>query len=179
MNTTTILKASWNAILNDMQRAREIAHECRHDDSSLRQRRLCEEAGIVGYEFGSDGVYVWQDNEHVPVEVEDPENISLYINVYHVERCYGGPEEGGWYYNAYKCEQTAMVFWDPTCDGSNPSLPANGAWAFFDRQLEKYRRRYNNEGRRPLHSVLSNGEWSVMLEAFPKESETTERPYYC
>lgn len=26
-----------------------------------------------------------------------------YINVYRVSKCYGGPEEGGWYYPAWEC----------------------------------------------------------------------------
>lgn len=168
----TIIKTNWYEILHDMQRAREIAHECRHDDSSLRQQRLRDEANIKGYEFGHDGIYLWQDGERAKIEIEDPESIELYINVYHVERYYGGCEEGGWYYNAYFCERTAIIFWDPETDGDDP-------WAFFRAQHEKYRRRYNNDDRRPLSSVLSDGQWDVCLEVFKSESETTERPYYC
>ena len=26
---------------------------------------------------------------------------TLYVNVYQVERCYGGAEEGGWWYDSY------------------------------------------------------------------------------
>ena len=26
-----------------------------------------------------------------------------YINVYRINHCYGGPEEGGWYYDALEC----------------------------------------------------------------------------
>ena len=26
---------------------------------------------------------------------------TLYVNVYQEERCYGGPEEGGWWYSSY------------------------------------------------------------------------------
>ena len=26
----------------------------------------------------------------------------LYVNVYQRKRCYGGPEEGGWYYDAWE-----------------------------------------------------------------------------
>lgn len=165
----------WNEVLNDMQRAREIAHECHHDDNSLRQRRLLEEAEIVEYTLGNEGVFIWQGNDQIPVEVEDPENITLYINVYRIERLYGGPEEGGWWYDNYVCEISAAVFWSPTHDNHQ----FDNAWSYFQHELSKWKERYNNEGHRPLHSVLSSGEWRVHLEAFPKESETTERPVYC
>ena len=26
-----------------------------------------------------------------------------YVNVYRISQCYGGPEEGGWYYSAWDC----------------------------------------------------------------------------
>jgi hypothetical protein len=27
-------------------------------------------------------------------------SMTLYLNVYEIDRCYGGPEEGGWYYDS-------------------------------------------------------------------------------
>lgn len=32
-----------------------------------------------------------------------------YVNVYEVTREYGGPEEGGWWYNDYECIYTEKV----------------------------------------------------------------------
>ncbi|WP_214607262.1 hypothetical protein, partial [Mycobacterium tuberculosis] len=32
-----------------------------------------------------------------------------WVNVYHVTREYGGPEEGGWYYNVYDCVEAVKT----------------------------------------------------------------------
>lgn len=33
--------------------------------------------------------------------VEQQETLSCYLSIYQVERCYGGPEEGGWWYDCW------------------------------------------------------------------------------
>ena len=42
-------------------------------------------------------------NPEVKLVKEDDEDITIgpimYVNVYRIARCYGGPEEGGWYYD--------------------------------------------------------------------------------
>jgi hypothetical protein len=35
---------------------------------------------------------------------------SIYVSVYEVERCYGGPEEGGWWYDNYTLKSTKQFF---------------------------------------------------------------------
>jgi len=32
-----------------------------------------------------------------------PFNEDRYINVYRLNQCYGGPEEGGWYWTSWEC----------------------------------------------------------------------------
>lgn len=86
-----------------------------------------------------------------------------------VSRRYGGPEEGGWY-------------WDH-------SLPLfTGHWALNVRVFTDYQEAvdysnklyeaiaYRNEGLPPIHSVRSTGRYNVeIFEGFPQETST---PHY-
>lgn len=160
---------TWLQILNTYQQYVALQHEHRHDDSSLPFYNAIEERGLVNYGIGDDGIYVWEGNDQAKVEISDPENVMIYINVYHVERCCGGMEEGGWYYDDYTSELVV------------PLLAPEDVCPFEHavQELERWSKRYNNDGRRPLSSVLSNGEYRLHIEMLPKESETTEVPHYC
>ena len=81
------------------------------------------------------------------------------VNVYEVHRCYGGPEEGGWWYDAGHCVRTEIV-WRPLS-------------SMVGRQLEA---EYSNEGRRELSSVLSDGRYYVAVDDAPPGSEKSAYP---
>lgn len=92
------------------------------------------------------------------------------VGVYLVDQCYGGPEEGGWYFDGGE-----LV--------NDPQFPA----ADFDTEdeadayAEKLRvsLRELNEGRRPKHSVLSEGVYEVHVFEGPlPESFPEVRPHY-
>lgn len=92
------------------------------------------------------------------------------VAVYHVDRAYGGPEEGGWWYGVkepsheyaehmrgFSCLDEARTYRDHI--DATVCGPAN-------------------KNRRGLHSVLSQGLYAVEIcegvpEAYPKR-----RPYY-
>ena len=91
-----------------------------------------------------------------------------YCSIYEYDRAYGGPEEGGWYYDMMKHV------------------------ASFPRRVNSHNReRYftaierlagimnHREGRYPASSVLSNGEYVGVIEKTIGECTTsTAKPYY-
>jgi hypothetical protein len=82
------------------------------------------------------------------------------VGVYHVDRCYGGPEEGGWFFDAWQHVASRLV--------RKPQWPG-----IKDELL----REYPDDGR-PLSSVLSRGVTDVVLENRVGQFETRERPHY-
>ena len=82
-----------------------------------------------------------------------------YTNLYLAERRFGGPEEGGWYYDHFEIVR------------SEPYSPA--AHAAMLAEVEQ-----QNDGRYPLHSVLSTGLYVVEIEDQPGETRPAERPEY-
>lgn len=86
--------------------------------------------------------------------------VSAYVNVYRVERSYGGPEEGGWYYNHYDCIDSKEV-----------------PFSKIDETKESLRKKYGT-GEGDIYSVLGGYEICILVEEEPARSETKERPYY-
>jgi len=91
---------------------------------------------------------------------------ASYITVYFITREYGGPEEGGWYYDNHS-KRMSFYVGDMPHDKATELLNSLYAWEGF-----------MLEGNRPLSSVLSTGEYRVMLEEEEGEFETKERPRY-
>ena len=87
----------------------------------------------------------------------------LYVNVYLHDRAFGGPEEGGWWYDTY---EVRAVY--PVEDLENANALVG--------RLENGP--YTNEGRREIGSVISEGVWEVRIEQTPGENRPKERPYY-
>ena len=97
-------------------------------------------------------------------QVVHPSNLvpaPYYVNVYERDRCYGGPEEGGWYYNTYEIVHTAK----------------------FDTEseAEKYSRdiadEYPTTGN--YTSVVYNGgDYIICIENLPGQSTPLETPHY-
>lgn len=89
------------------------------------------------------------------------ENEIVYVNVYSVTRHYGGPEEGGWWYNWYSCIEVFPVK-NKRSDIVEEELEAEHAY-----------KKYGN-----IYSVLGGRDIEVRVEAAPKESETKRAPHY-
>jgi hypothetical protein len=90
---------------------------------------------------------------------------KLYVNVYRITREYGGPEEGGWYYNHYECIETREF----------PIWRGRAAKAAEER-LEAY---WKEQEEGDIYSVRGGCQYSVRLETRRAASETSERPVYC
>ena len=82
------------------------------------------------------------------------------VGVYHVDRCYGGSEEGGWWFDAWQHVASRLV-------------PEREWPGIKDELLEEY----PDDGR-PLYSVLSRGVTEVVLENRAGQFRTKERPQY-
>lgn len=118
-------------------------------------------------------------------QVESPE--AHFVTLYEVKSLYGGPEEGGWWYDWYTPIATKQV---PTED------MALELQAKIRKRAEEMRKESAREWAR---SMRESCEWAeargldpadlpepdgpdnfvVMVENTPGEYKTTERPHYC
>ncbi len=82
-----------------------------------------------------------------------------FVTAYEVTRHWGGPEEGGWWYNWYEPINTV-----PT---STPETMA-----------EIFKTKYGDRVQGDIYSVLGGLAISVMIEDEPAANRSTERPRY-
>jgi|APSaa5957512535_1039671.scaffolds.fasta_scaffold00216_20 hypothetical protein len=86
-----------------------------------------------------------------------------YVNVYEVDRGYGGPEEGGWWYNIGIAKDSVKCF------------TRKGAM----RKRRSLYGRWNENGGLPVHSVnYKGGEFIVCVEKEKAQDYPIERPRY-
>jgi diacylglycerol kinase family enzyme len=86
-----------------------------------------------------------------------------YVNVYLVDQAYGGPEEGGWYFE-YGLPRKSM----PCTIAQLPTLRVKVA-----KWCEK-----QNRTRPPMYSVASLGVYASVVEEAPAKEWPSERPFY-
>ncbi len=95
---------------------------------------------------------------------------TFLVAAYEVNRCYGGPEEGGWWFDAGELIRILKVF------------KAEPQAIEFCRRLNfrLHSRKFGpNAGRRELSSVLSDGEVEARLfEQSAPEYYPEQRPHY-
>ena len=92
---------------------------------------------------------------------------QYWVTPYNVERCYGGPEEGGWWFDAGEPMVELSLGPFDNIDDARRMQDALRPWQ--DEQ---------NEGRRPLHSVLSDGAVWVCVEEHEPRPFPEETPRY-
>ena len=104
------------------------------------------------------------DLEHLGEEiVELAEDEMVFVNVYTVTRHYGGPEEGGWWYNWFECVEVIPVQYQYADDLAEA----------FEEKYIKSQHKHGN-----IYSVLGGQDVVVYVEKHPKQSESKERPIY-
>ena len=87
-----------------------------------------------------------------------------YVNVYDEGQCFGGPEEGGWWYDAGAPVESIL------CRAYSEAVAV----------LEERRQRCDDENstRRPYHSVLSEGRLVAVMERHYARGYPETRPVY-
>lgn len=85
-----------------------------------------------------------------------------YLSVYEVTRHYGGPEEGGWWYNLYDLVTTVHV--PPHED--------------LEEVRDQLQAKYGDLAQGDIYSVLGGVAVSVVVESTPGEHQSTGRPTY-
>ena len=92
------------------------------------------------------------------------------VAVYEVDRAYGGPEEGGWWFDCGDLVRVAKRF-----------RSEDDAWNYCNRLNEKLYSRMEHYGIRSSSSMAySGGEYRAKVyESAAPESFPVERPYYC
>ncbi|KEK23859.1 hypothetical protein [Bacillus gaemokensis] len=93
--------------------------------------------------------------------VDAPEDMKVYVSVYKVTREFGGHEEGGWWFDWYKCLET---------------IPCKNK--FSDEIKEDLLKEYNDVKHGDISFVLGGADVQVFIERRPAENETRERPMY-
>lgn len=95
-----------------------------------------------------------------------------YPEIYKVDRCYGGPEEGGWWWDRHTLTKT---FQPREVEPSSSRTVRDGLLKSLDRLANSMNR---HECNRPISSCLSNGKYVAMVASTPGEFVTHERPRY-
>lgn len=104
------------------------------------------------------------EQEHTSIEDFMCINPKFWVNVYLEDRAYGGPEEGGWWYNCASVEKSVQ------CSSEEE---AQKLYRKMFLEVEEM-----NIGRRPISSVLSEGVYAVYLEQHKGESYPKHTPHY-
>lgn len=93
------------------------------------------------------------------------DSIPGYINAYIVTLGYGGPEEGGWWFD----EKTPLA--------SIRVKTEEEARQAFNLLEDLYREDWADEPQRS--SVVSNGDLQIIIEDSRAQSQPQDRPHYC
>lgn len=88
-----------------------------------------------------------------------------YVNIYLIDRAYGGPEEGGWWYE-YGIPYASY----PALDESQLKRLQHQAHNLCDT--------LNAEGNRDLNSVACEGRYTVKIEPFFAKPWPDVHPHY-
>ena len=95
------------------------------------------------------------------------ETEAFYVNEYLTNKVFGGPEEGGWWYDVGKFKRCHGVYVSETA-------AMNRQDALRDWVQEKRR----EEGQRDIGSVLCRGYTQLRIEEYPGANYPQERPGY-
>lgn len=94
--------------------------------------------------------------------IEKVQTVPCFVDVVHSELAYGGPEEGGWWYTVTERVENHYCA---------------TRW-MREHVLASIAARYENDGR-PLSSVLSRGQYRVVISDQPVQARDPEgRPHY-
>jgi len=93
------------------------------------------------------------------------------VAIYEIDRAYGGPEEGGWWYTTGELQERCKV-------REYPNLAAAEAAAWH---MNDWLQRMRSEAARDPGSMLYSGGWfeARVFDGPPPARFPQQRPYYC
>lgn len=95
------------------------------------------------------------------------------VGIYELDRCYGGPEEGGWWYDAGELRRIVATF-DDQEQAYKYSRRFNRTLAF-----RRESQRWEPHARLPLSSVAySGGHYEAQVWEDPPIEYPAHKPYY-
>lgn len=100
------------------------------------------------------------EHEPEPRIVMPDGSAALFVNVWGVSRVYGGPEEGGWWYDTGECIKTVV------CTSRDEA----------DRVRNEQREEFPMTSRR--YSMIGGDDWDVTIDDEPGKFFPEERPHY-
>ena len=90
------------------------------------------------------------------------------VSVYEANQAYGGPEEGGWWYDVGELVRTVRTF------------ASRGEASTYCRRMNALLKRTLNKDRAPLSSVVCDGWYVARVDTdIAPQYYPTETPYYC
>lgn len=95
----------------------------------------------------------------------------MFISEYKVSLEYGGPEEGGWYYDWSEFVRPVLI-------AADAELPHDTLYAVAVALTEKAAEEKREFGEKPRHSVIGTPDTIYMVEATLGEHSSEERPVY-
>jgi hypothetical protein len=146
--------------------ANYLVHE--GDFTTMDSPGTMRQCVVVALDYSDQG---WLDNNkhqsshisHLMVDAEALEPAPWFVNVYELDRAYGGPEEGGWWYDVRTPVHSVIA--------------ANKQDA--ERMVERLSEEYPAEGERSIYSVVYNGgAHDVRIENHPPVAEPQNIPHY-
>lgn len=116
---------------------------------------------------GEDDLGDWEVTDITPL---------CYANIYLHDRAYGGPEEGGWWYDTY-----SPIDGDSDWDADPPRHGHFDSEEYASKAMEAILVWCNdqNSRRRLSNSMASEGHFVAVLESWPAEYSPARRPHYC
>lgn len=90
----------------------------------------------------------------------------VHLTMYRVSRCYGGPEEGGWYYDHWERVPYATLIVD---EDDEPRV---------ERARKLLMQRYGWKNAHSRSSVLGGDDCEIIMENSLGEYASKERPHY-
>jgi hypothetical protein len=127
--------------------------------------------------------------------ISSPDRMDWYVNIYKVDRAYGGPEEGGWYYDVGELVESKCFSWAGSDyhEGTSYDNAIDYSEQVEKELMQSEKLPYNmgygphdgcdNDGNGDDNYLIPGGNWgegSYKIEVSPKKGANypTERPYW-
>lgn len=130
---------------------------------------------IKGYAWAADGhLYSKEELAEMPEGLKPEPLKVVWINAYRVSRHYGGPEEGGWWYDNYTCIGSMPLSTDHPELNNQIDLIKRMMTSALGWEPDAYEKRHGGS----RYTVNGGSDFAVLAESSYQASETHVRPHY-